>query len=161
MNNVNMDNNEAVSTLNGLIETCKDGQEGFDTAAQSVKDSNLVSTFSEYSNQRAEFAEELKTLVSALGGDPENSGTIGGALHRGWLNIKAVVTGGDEAAILNECERGEDSAKAAYQSALENPLPPNVEEIVRKQYQGILSAHQKIKSLRDGAANKTNTAAAS
>jgi hypothetical protein len=32
---------EIVSTINGLIETLKDGQEGFKQAAEAVKDSEL------------------------------------------------------------------------------------------------------------------------
>ncbi len=31
------DNDEVISTLNGLIETCKDGQDGFKVAAEGVE----------------------------------------------------------------------------------------------------------------------------
>lgn len=34
---------ETISTLNSLIETCKDGEEGFQEAAQGVKDPELES----------------------------------------------------------------------------------------------------------------------
>ena len=34
-------------------------------------------------------------LVRSLGGDPEDSGTVSAALHRGWMDIKALVTGND------------------------------------------------------------------
>ncbi len=156
-----MNNYDVVSTLNSLIETCKNGQEGFELSAESVKNSSLASTFQQLASERAQFAGELRTLVSSFDGDPENSGTIAGALHRGWLNIKAVVTGGDEAAILNECERGEDVAKEAYSSALENPMPAEVAEVVRKQYDSILAAHRKIKALRDGANNMSSNSATS
>jgi uncharacterized protein (TIGR02284 family) len=156
-----MNNYDVISTLNGLIETCKNGQEGFELAAESVKTSSLSSTFRELAAERAQFAGELRTLVSSFGGDPENSGTIAGALHRGWLNIKAVVTGGDEAAILNECERGEDVAKEAYSSALEGPMPAEVAEVVRKQYDSVLAAHSNIKALRDSANNTTSSSATS
>ena len=33
-----MDTNTAVSTLNDLIETCRDGEDGFRLAAEAVKD---------------------------------------------------------------------------------------------------------------------------
>src|SRR5258708_27670037 len=94
--NVAMTNNEVISTLNKLIETCKDGQEGFKIAAEGVERSDLKSFFYEYSQQRSQFAGELQTLVQTLGGDPENSGSFSGALHRGWMNIKSAVTGKDE-----------------------------------------------------------------
>jgi uncharacterized protein (TIGR02284 family) len=160
-NNEMLSNDEIISTLNGLIETCKDGQEGFETSAQSVKNEDLQATFKEFSGQRAGFAGELSSLVSALGGDPESSGTLAGTLHRGWLNLKAAVTGGDEAAILDECERGEDGAKDAYRAALEKALPGDIAHIVQRQNAAILEAHRKIKSLRDNANNMSNTAKAS
>src|SRR3982751_6516084 len=86
------DNDSVISTLNGLIETCKDGQNGFKEAAEGVERSDLKSLFYEFAQQRAQFAGELQSLVTSLGGDPENSGSTLAALHRGWINIKSVVT---------------------------------------------------------------------
>ena len=147
-------NDDVISTLNGLIETCKDGQQGFKEAAEGVERSDLKSLFYEFSQQRAHFAGELQSLVQSLGGDPEKTGSVAGAIHRGWMNIKSAVTGKDESAILNECERGEDSAKKTYKDALENALPTNVLESVQEQYQAILSAHDRVKALRDAANNE-------
>ncbi|HUR96851.1 MAG TPA: PA2169 family four-helix-bundle protein [Pyrinomonadaceae bacterium] len=148
-------NSEVISTLNGLIETCKDGQNGFQVAAEGVERSDLKSLFYEFSQQRAQFSGELQSLVQSLGGDPANSGSMSAALHRGWINIKSAVTGKDEAAILNECERGEDSAKGAYKSALEEALPGNVMETIQTQYVAVQSAHDRVKALRDAMSGNT------
>lgn len=160
-----MTNDDVISTLNGLIETCKDGQDGFKEAAEGVDRSDLKSLFYEFSQQRAQFAGELQSLVQSLGGDPENSGSVAAALHRGWINIKSAVTGKDDGAILSECERGEDSAKSNFKDSLEQPLPANVAEVVQRQYQAILAAHDRVKALRDAANNdttdKSNTASTS
>jgi len=156
-----MNNYDAISILNDLIETCKDGQEGFETAAGNVKSPDLLSVFQELAAQRAQFAGELTALLSSFDGDPNEGGSIAGTLHRGWINLKAAVTGGDEAAILNECERGEDIAKSNYSSALEKPMPAELAEVIRRQFNSILEAHRKIKSLRDSANNNANTASAS
>lgn len=153
-----LSNDEVISTLNGLIETCKDGQEGFTSAAEGIERSDLKTLFYEFAQQRSQFTGELQTLVQSLGGDPENSGSIAGTLHRGWINIKSAVTGKDEGSILNECERGEDSAKAAYKSALENALPAHVLDTVQTQYTAIQSAHDRIKALRDATNDKSNAA---
>ena len=155
------DNDEIISTLNGLIETCKDGQMGFQEASEGVERTDLKSFFSECSVQRAQFAGELQSLVRTLGGDPENSGSIAGSLHRGWINIKSAVTGQDEGAILNECERGEDSAKKAYKEAIEGFLPDYIREVVARQYNGVIAAHDKTKALRDAFNNQSTTAASS
>ncbi len=144
-----MTNEETISTLNNLIETCKDGQEGFKDAAEGVENSELKTTFYNYSKQRAKFAGDLQGLVREMGGDPEDSSSITGTLHRGWINIKSVVTGSDETAILNECERGEDVAKKQYKEALEGKLPENANSVVQSQYDDVLKAHDEIKALRN------------
>src|SRR5438067_50343 len=110
-----MDNDKAISTLNDLIETCRDGQNGFKEAAKSP---DLKSFFNQVSLERAQMVGELQQEVRALGGDPENSGSTAGALHRTWIDIKGTLTGKDDHSILSECERGEDSAVKAYENAL-------------------------------------------
>lgn len=144
-----IDKDDVISTLNGLIETCKDGQDGFKTAAEGVSDPTTKSLFYEYSQQRSQFAGELQTEVRNLGGDPEKSGSVAAALHRGWIDIKSAVTGKDEHAILAECERGEDSAVSTYKDALEETLPTNVVTLIQQQLQAIQAAHNRVRDLRD------------
>ena len=56
---------DVVSCLIDLIETCKDGQEGFKDAAEAVKDGELKTLFFEYSQQRAQFARHLRACRRA------------------------------------------------------------------------------------------------
>ena len=140
-------NNDVISTLNNLIETCKDGQNGFQTAVDGVKNSELKTLFNTYAQQRAQFAGDLQAEVRRLGGDPEKSGSVAATLHRGWINIKSTVTGEDESAVLAECERGEDSAVSNYQDALAANLPANVRDVVQRQFTQIKEAHDRIRSL--------------
>jgi uncharacterized protein (TIGR02284 family) len=58
---------EIISTINGLIETLKDGQEGFRQASEAVNDSKLKMLFSEYSLQRSKFAGELQNESITFG----------------------------------------------------------------------------------------------
>ena len=139
------------SILNDLIETLKDGQEGFRAASQDVQSHDLKSLFSEYSLQRSKFAGELQALAHSLGEkEPETSGSVSGALHRGWINLKAALTSKDEHAILAECERGEDSAVAEYRKALEHTdLPSHVADTLREQAAEVKAAHDRVRNLRD------------
>src|SRR5882762_7835659 len=146
---------EIISTINSLIETLKDGQEGFKEAAEAVKDSDLKSLFSEFSEQRARFAAELQSEAMSLGEtEPEESSSAAGAMHRAWIDLKSAVTSGDDHAILAECERGEDYAVKEYEKAMNDNLPAPLREIVSRQYSEIKNAHDRIKNLRDTA--KTN-----
>ena len=141
---------EIISTINSLIETLKDGQEGFRQAAEGVKDSGLKTLFNEYSMQRAKFAGELQAQAVQLGEDkPEDSSSTAGAMHRAWINIKSAITSEDDHAILAECERGEDSAVNEYKEALEEEISSPIREIISRQYTEVQSAHDRIKSLRD------------
>src|SRR5436190_15028623 len=111
--------------LDELIETLKDGQQGFRQAAEAVSDSKLKSLFRDYSDQRSRFVTALQTEARKFGEDkPEDDSSAAGALHRGWINLKSAATGGDEHAILAECERGQDSSVEEYQKAVEDGLPP-------------------------------------
>ena len=140
---------ENISVLDELIETLKDGQEGFKQAAEAVKDAQLKSLFSEYSQQRARFARALQNEVRDLGQtEPEDSSSTAGALHRGWINLKSALTGGNDHAILAECERGEDSAVEEYKKALNDDLSPSLYELVSRQYTDVKAAHDRIRNLR-------------
>ena len=109
---------ELIECLNDLIQTCRDGENGFQTAADHVKDRSLKELFNDCSVQRAQFASELESEVRQLGGSPAKSGSVSAAFHRGWMNIKSIVTGGSDDAIVAECERGEDAALENYQRVL-------------------------------------------
>lgn len=160
MSTENTATSDVISTLNNLIETCKDGQNGFQTAAADVENSNLKSVFYEFGQQRAQFVGELQALVRELGGDPENTGSTAATLHRGWINIKSVLTGKDEAAILNEAERGEDIAKNAYKEAAAMSLPSNVLSVIQRQYAEVQKAHDTVRDLRDATSSGGSTASA-
>ena len=147
-------NTEVISALNRLIETCRDGQEGFKTAAGGVRSAELKSLFHEYSQQRARFVGELQQEVRRMGGEAEDAGSVSAALHRGWIGLKSALTGEDDGAILTECERGEDAAVASYRSALGTDLPANVRGVVERQFSEVKQAHERVRSLEEaGGAN--------
>ncbi len=138
---------ELIECLNDLIQTCRDGENGFRTAADHVKDPQLKKLFAHHSQQRAQFASELQSEVRQLGGTPSQFGSVSGAFHRGWMNIKSIVTGGRDDTIVAECERGEDAALENYQRVLEQNLPPNVLPVVKHQFTEITKSHDYIRGL--------------
>jgi uncharacterized protein (TIGR02284 family) len=142
-----MDRDKVISTLNGLIETLKDGEQGFKTAAEGLQDPEVKTLFQQYSRQRSDMARQLQSEVRRLGGDPEKSGSVAGAAHRGWINIKSVVTGKDDGRIIAEAERGEDSAKKMYEEALLEPLDPVTLALVREQSMKVHDAHDRVRVL--------------
>ncbi|MEP6764576.1 MAG: PA2169 family four-helix-bundle protein [Gemmatimonadaceae bacterium] len=144
-------NEKIVSVLNELIETCKDGANGFSTAAADAKAPNLKALFTKYAAQRSSFVADLDGFVVSYRGKPAETGHVAAIVHRGWINLKAAVSGNDDLAILNECERGEDYAKKAYADALKEELPVEVRSVIRRQANEIMSAHNNVRDLRDQA----------
>jgi uncharacterized protein (TIGR02284 family) len=143
---------EVRSALNDLIETCKDGEQGFRSAAEKAKESSLKSLFSKYAAQRAEYAQELQSLVTQLGGDPATSGHVAGTLHRGWLNLKEALSKNEDRALIDECEAGEDAAVKNYREARSKALPANLAAIVQRQALGVEEAHRTLSDLKHGRA---------
>ena len=93
-----MDNDDVISVLNNLIETCEDGVKGFRDAAEAIGNPRAREVF----NSRIDLIEraesDLKAAVRRLGGDPEDRGSATGAMHRGWMNLKAAITGKNDEA---------------------------------------------------------------
>jgi uncharacterized protein (TIGR02284 family) len=139
-----------IGMLKELVETSKDGEQGFRTAAEDTKNPELKSVFLQRSQDCAKGAAELQQLVGRFGGKPEQGGSVAGALHRGWVNLKAAVASRDDLAILEECERGEDVAKAKYRSALDDDaLTAEARQVVQRQYDGVIRNHDQIRDLRN------------
>jgi uncharacterized protein (TIGR02284 family) len=150
------DRKHAIGTLKGLVEICKDGQEGFREAAENIRNSEYKVVFENYAQQRGMFASELESEIRRLGGDEDSSNLEGvwndivGAAHRTWINLKSAISSGDAKAILNECETGEDAAVKAYQKALEDrEVSMEVSTLIRNQYAAVKEAHDRIRSLRN------------
>jgi uncharacterized protein (TIGR02284 family) len=146
-----MDKDDIIETLNDLIETCKDGEEGFRTCAEDIRNAALKPLFNDAARHCAEAAGELRAEVQRLGGKAEKSGSFSGSVHRRWVDIKSAITGKDDKAILAECERGEDVAKESYQKALQKDLPPTIRAIVERQYRGVLQNHDRVRALEKAA----------
>lgn len=147
---------KAFRAINDLVETCKDGMKGYQTAAESVENPQIKSELSHFSQQRAQFATELETQARQMGLSTTQEGTIegaaldvAGAVHRGWINLKSALTGNDSKAVLNECENGDAAALKTYEEALRvDTLPPTIKNVIEKQHSQILEAKNKITALK-------------
>jgi uncharacterized protein (TIGR02284 family) len=144
-----MSNDDVVDVLNDLIENCKDGEFGFDECAQHAKSAELKSVFAARADECRRAAEELQAQVTACGGKPSERGSAAGAVHRGWVAARSVLTKYDDHAMLEESERGEDVAVKRYQAALQKDLPADVRGLLERQLAGAQRNHDQIKALRD------------
>ena len=148
-NNMTADNDEVIDTLNELLESCRDGEYGFMTSAEHATSADLKATLLRHSDECRTSGLELETLIRQLGGEPDEGGSMSGALHRGWVSVRGTLSGYSDQAMLDECERGEDTAVARYRKALKESLPDAIRGVVERQSQGAQRNHDQIKAMRD------------
>ena len=103
-----------VDNLSHLLNIARDGDKGYEKAAENAKDADLKTIFQRYASQRKEYAGELQDLIRSMGGEATQDGDVAGALHRTWLDIKESLSGHDRHTLLTSCESGEQAAKEAY-----------------------------------------------
>jgi uncharacterized protein (TIGR02284 family) len=142
-----MDPKDVGKELNDLLETLRDGEQGFKAAADGVDDAEIKRLFLSLSSQRAEFATELEAELARLGHEPAEHGHAAAAMHRGWINLRSAVAGKDEGPIVSEAERGEDYAVKKFREALQRGLPAEVQTIVERQFIQIQDAHDHVRTL--------------
>ncbi len=135
-----------MTSIKDLQQTLADGIEGFTKAAETVQDAGLKTLFFGFATERQEMADEL----AAFEPDPGDDGaTVAGALHRGWIGLRSLLTAGDDHAILAECERGEDHALKVFRAPLDSTVPAEAKSTVDSISTRILAVHNKVKELRD------------
>ncbi len=140
-----------IDTLNKLIETSKDGEYGFRSSAENVRQAALEQLFMRRAEECGQAARDLQALVVKLGGSAEDSGSVAGAVHRGWVAVKGTLSGYTDLAILEETERGEDSALESYRAALDSDLSADVRATIERQFEGVQRNHAEVRRLRDQA----------
>jgi uncharacterized protein (TIGR02284 family) len=143
------DDESVIEVLNDLLESCRDGEYGFRECAEHAKAQDLKTIMLRHADECRAGGLELQTLIRQLGGKPDEGGSVSGALHRGWVSVRATLSGYNDQAVLNECERGEDAAVARYRKAMKADLPAGVRAVVERQAQGAQRNHDQIKALRD------------
>jgi uncharacterized protein (TIGR02284 family) len=142
------DDNKAAQEL---VETLKDGERGFASAAEKVRDSEhpeWATVLQRLSEQRVGFHREIVDLGHDYGEDVDESGSVAASLHRGWIALKDALTGDDVDGVLTAVVTGEDHAVSEYEKALEQDLSPGFRDVVTRQHAAVLAARDEVKALQ-------------
>ena len=142
-----MDRNTTIDRLNHLVHINRDAEAGFRTAAGNVKNSEIETLFHGYAKQHVKFITELQGEIGRLGGNPSDSGTLSGALHRGWMDVKSALTGHSAGSMLAACETGEQSAEAAYTEAADANPTGQTHTLIEKHRQQISAFRSRLTKL--------------
>ena len=145
------EHSETISTLNTLIATTIDSITGYENSAKDVDNERFREIFRQRADDRQRVVEELRSEVRRLGGNPEDDGSFMGKTHQRFEDLKAAITGGDDKAIINEVERGEDYLKDKFETALDSDaLTGESRAVVERCYQSVRSGHVQMSQLKHG-----------
>ncbi len=140
------DQNSYVKTV---IEVLHDGEKGFADIGEDLKDATAKQYFMTEARKRGEFATELESAFGQTNDANDIGGTVSGAIHRSWGDLKANLGGGDHT-LLETAEQGEDAGKKAYEEALkQTDLTSNVRSILERQQQHIIQSHDRVRAMRN------------
>ncbi|RZA01107.1 MAG: PA2169 family four-helix-bundle protein [Sphingobacteriaceae bacterium] len=148
------DTQATIDMLNDLVQINNDRAKGFEQALEGLgdDDAHIKATFLTCINQSHRFKMELGTEIEALSKhqDINNTGTLLGALHRSWLELKSNFTAFNTKSVLEECEFGEDAILKMYAVVLDQDyMPAYIRDILLMQQDTLQQAHDEIKLLRD------------
>jgi uncharacterized protein (TIGR02284 family) len=142
--------NEVVAAaLAGLMQTNRDSETGYWTAAESVNDPALHTLFHRYAQRRARYAAELERELRGYGGEASTGASFSGRVRRSWLHLKAALTGDNVGAVLAECDRAEQAALEDYEAALHEDLPEHLKEMIRQQHDDLQESRQHLRALKE------------
>ena len=136
-----MNNNEVISILDGLITTCRKGQEAFRNAAENIQNSEFRRLFNIFSQQRAQFISELKAEIHRLGGNGILENEVAPDLPQNTLPFRTAASKAaanrDEASIITNAGGKRKLPLTIIRKPLKADLPLDVQYVVKRQYMDI------------------------
>lgn len=106
--------------LNRLLTRNYDAEEGYKTVAEKMEHPEMRDFMTTNSKERNNFGHEIKEIMIQMNLKPEKGTSIIGDAHRAWINVRDLISGDNDAAILDEAERGEEYAIEDYEAAIEH-----------------------------------------
>jgi uncharacterized protein (TIGR02284 family) len=137
-----------VALLHELLVTTRDAAAGYESAARVVSDPALAGLLNGCAVERREATEELAGLLVNLGDERHDLPSVGGELHRGWIELRALLSHGDPSSILAECERGERLAVLRYDRALTQKLPVGIANVLLDQAESARESRAAFERMR-------------
>ena len=146
----------AIQALQDLSARCHDSEQGYRRSAQDATDSDLKQQFEQLANERSSMAAQLDRLLRENGNEPTwKEGSVTGAAHRMWVDLRTALSRNERQVILEEVARGESAAEEAYDDALRQNLPSDARQIVKQQHRRVRETRNRYRAM-SGAGQSTS-----
>ncbi len=140
---------DTIEALQDLIEVNIDSAKGLREAAEAIDHEAMTTLFHRVAKTRDSNASELQRYVRVNEEKPSDEGSLVGAVHRKWLELRAAINSGKPKVVLIEAERGEDAIKDKYEKLLVDTAGSAMNDVLTRQYGEVKKHHDLVRVLRD------------
>ena len=139
-----MEKEEVSKNIKTLVGKNMDMYKEYLRAAEFAKDMHLRDYLIDQATDRKDFAENLMEILAINDYDlkVEATESLGASIHRGWINLKSILTGTSDKQILEECINGDRASIKEYEDFLNNnaAASPEITSEIQKQLAKIVSS---------------------
>ncbi|TXK75629.1 PA2169 family four-helix-bundle protein [Mesonia sp. K4-1] len=138
---------EIANNLNQLLEKNYDAEKGYKDAADKVQNTRMKQFLEEQAQLRYDFGHQIKSEIKAFDGEVDKGGSVKGSMHRAWMDLKSAVSSDKEENVMEEVQRGEQSAIEEYNEVInKSNLPATTKDVLTQQRDKIQQAQQSAKN---------------
>lgn len=132
-----------IKVLNSVTKTLIDSCKGYETCAE-IADDNfaLQNEFQRRKSERESLVSEFQNQVRTFGGEPVDSGSASGAVHRGFTRFTSMFQN-DESAAISALDDGEEFLAEKIEDRLHDyNLNPATSQLLQKAHQSACSGER-------------------
>jgi uncharacterized protein (TIGR02284 family) len=138
-----------VDLLKSLTTTLIDSVNGYRDAAENTRSANLRDLFLESAVERQLAVERLQKTIRELGGEIDDDPSVLGQAHQRWLDLRTLIQGEDDDAVLAEVERGESYLQQKFQESVDDDsVGGEARRAIEQAYESVCARYDQVRSLQ-------------
>lgn len=141
---------DTIKRLRLLIGLNIDSAHALRESGDRARSAVIAQTLRICGDTRAEFAQELRLVLRALGEHAAADSPITG--YRSWIDRRALAERGGDRALLVEALRSERVLRAEYDGLIRETIGDMVGDVLQRHYLSLKRVQQRILALRDAQA---------
>ncbi len=133
-------NNKKISELKKLLTRLVDSRDGYAEAAEEATQERHKRMFSNLSNTRQQYAQEVQEYLKSQGENVELDGSLLASTHRYFMELKNKLDENDDEELLESIITGESNLCENYQDAIDgSEFDPEFLATLQRQHNEIQS----------------------
>ncbi len=134
---------QIIQMLKDLFTVCRTAEISYRAAAEAVESKTTRELLRSYSDQRVEFADELRAEIRFHSDSDFDAVPPADS----WIEIRQAIRDSDEQQVIHACAEAEEAMLRVYENALAKRIPWDVESVLAHQYSEIKQAFYFVNAL--------------